>query len=87
MFRQAQRLTTLGDRPLVVLTSSASVHDTGGWTAAQNQLASLSSDVVHSVVDASHQGMVEDPAGAAASIEAITSVVRSVRNDTPLAVP
>ena len=87
VFRQAQRLTTLGDRPLVVLTSSASAHDTGGWTAAQNQLAALSSDVVHSVVDASHQGMVEDPAGAAASIEAITSVVRAVRNDTPLAAP
>ncbi len=87
VFRQAQRLTTLGDRPLVVLTSSATVHDTGGWTAAQNQLAALSSDVVHSVVDASHQGMVEDPAGAAASIEAITSVVRAVRNDTPLAAP
>jgi pimeloyl-ACP methyl ester carboxylesterase len=87
VFRQAQQLTTLGDRPLVVLTSSASVHDTGGWTAAQNQLASLSSDVIHNVVHASHQGMVEDPAGATASIEAITSVVRAVRNDTPLAAP
>ena len=87
VFRQAQRLTTLGDRPLVVLTSSATEHDTGGWTAAQTDLAALSSDVVHSVVYASHQGMVEDPAGAAASIEAITSVVRAVRNDTPLAAP
>jgi len=87
VFRQAQRLTTLGDRPLVVLTSSASVHDTGGWAAAQDQLATLSSDVVHSVVDASHQGMVEDPAGAAASVEAITSVVRAVRTGAKLATP
>ena len=31
--------------------------------------------------------MVEDPAGAAASVEAITSVVRAVRNDTPLGSP
>jgi hypothetical protein len=87
VFEQAQRLTTLGDRPLVVLTSSASVHDTGGWAAAQDQLATLSSDVVHSVVDASHQGMVEDPAGAAASVEAITSVVRAVRTGAKLATP
>jgi pimeloyl-ACP methyl ester carboxylesterase len=87
VFRQAQRLTTLGDRPLVVLTSSASVDDTGGWTAAQNQLATLSRDVVHSVVDASHQGLVEDPAGATASVAAITSVVRAIRTDTPLPTP
>ena len=87
VLRQAQRLTTLGDRPLVVLTSSASVDDTGGWTAAQDQLAALSSDVARSVVDASHQGMVEDPAGAAASVAAITSVVRAVRTDTPLPTP
>jgi pimeloyl-ACP methyl ester carboxylesterase len=87
VFRQAQRLTTLGDRPLVVLTSSASVHDTGGWTAAQTQLAALSSDVVHKVVDATHQGMVEDSAGATAAVAAITSVVRAVRTGDRLATP
>jgi pimeloyl-ACP methyl ester carboxylesterase len=87
VFKAAQRLTTLGDRPLVVLTSIDTAHDTGGWTAAQARLATLSSDVVHRDVDASHQGMVEDPDGATASVEAITTVVRAVRNDTPLAAP
>ena len=87
VFEQAQQLTTLGDRPLVVLTSDETTHDTGGWTAAQAQLAALSSDVVHRDVDASHQGMVEDPAGAAASVRAITSVVRAVRTRTPLTTP
>jgi pimeloyl-ACP methyl ester carboxylesterase len=84
VFKAAQRLTTLGDRPLVVLTSIDTAHDTGGWTAAQTRLAALSSNVAHRDVDASHQGMVEDAAGAAASVEAITSVVRAVRNDTPV---
>jgi pimeloyl-ACP methyl ester carboxylesterase len=87
VFAQAQGLTTLGDRPLVVLTSADTAHDTGGWTRAQDQLAELSSDVVHRVVDASHQGMVEDPDGASASVEAITSVVEASRSHTALATP
>lgn len=87
VFAQAQALTTLGDRPLVVLTSADTAHDTGGWTQAQDQLADLSGDVVHRVVDASHQGMVEDPDGASASVEAITSVVEASRSHTPLATP
>ncbi|TGN65376.1 alpha/beta fold hydrolase [Nocardioides eburneiflavus] len=82
---QARRLTTLGDRPLAVLTSAETAHGTGGWTQAQTQLAALSSDVVHRVVNASHQGMVEDPAGAAASVQAIASVVEASRSQTPLA--
>jgi hypothetical protein len=87
VFDAAQQLTTLDDRPLAVLTSTETAHDTGGWTRAQDQLASLSSDAVHQDVDVSHQGMVEDPAGATASTQAIASVVRAVRSDTPLATP
>jgi pimeloyl-ACP methyl ester carboxylesterase len=87
VFDAAQRLTTLDDRPLAVLTSTETAHDTGGWTDAQTQLAALSSNAVHQDVDASHQGMVEDPAGATASVHAITSVVQAVRSHTPLATP
>jgi len=87
VFAAAQQLTTLGDRPLAVLTSTDTAHDTGGWTAAQTQLAALSSDVVHRDVDVSHQGLVDDPAGAVASVQAITSVVQAIRTDTPLATP
>ncbi len=42
VFEQAQALTTLGDRPLVVLTASESLQNTGGWDAAQDRLAALS---------------------------------------------
>ena len=87
VFKAARRLTTLGDRPLAVLTSTESAQDTGGWAQAQNQLAGLSSNAVHHEVDASHQGMVEDPAGATASAQAITAVVRAIRTRTPLATP
>ena len=43
VFRQAQALTTLGTRPLVVLTTAEN-HDTDGWTAAQDRMAALSTD-------------------------------------------
>ena len=84
IFEAAQALTTLDDRPLVVLTSTHTVRRTDGWSAAQEQLASLSVDAVHRAVDATHQGMVEDPDGADASVEAIASVVSAVRTGTPL---
>ena len=87
VFEEARRLTTLGDRPLVVVTSTETARDTAGWAAAQDRLAALSSDVVHRDVHASHQGLVDDDAGSAASVAAITSVVRAVRRDTRLATP
>ena len=42
VFAQAQALTTLGDRPLAVLTASATGTGTEGWVGAQDQLAALS---------------------------------------------
>lgn len=84
VFEQARALTTLGDRPLVVLTSAENARDTDGWTEAQEQMAELSSDAVTREADASHAGIVEDPGGAAASVRAITSVVRAVCTGTPL---
>jgi pimeloyl-ACP methyl ester carboxylesterase len=83
IFEQAQSLTTLDDRPLVVLTASANL-STEGWSAAQDRLAGLSSDSVHRVVHSSHAGMVEDPVGSAASASAITAVVRSIRSGSPV---
>jgi pimeloyl-ACP methyl ester carboxylesterase len=84
IFEQSQSLVTLGDRPLVVLTASENL-STEGWSAAQDQLADLSSDSVHRVVRSSHAGMVEDPVGSDASASAITAVVRSARSTTPVA--
>jgi pimeloyl-ACP methyl ester carboxylesterase len=84
LFKQAQALNTLGDRPLVVLTASGNL-GTEGWAAAQARLAALSSDSVHRTVQASHTGMVEDPQGSDASVAAITAVIRSVASGSSVA--
>jgi pimeloyl-ACP methyl ester carboxylesterase len=84
VFSQAQALTTLGDRPLAVLTASETGAATEGWVGAQDALAALSSDSLHRTVDSSHTGLLEDVRPAAASVRAITGVVASVRTGTPL---
>ena len=50
VFHQAQALTTLGNRPLAVLTASATATGTKGWVGAQDQLAALSPNSVHRTV-------------------------------------
>jgi pimeloyl-ACP methyl ester carboxylesterase len=87
VFRQARSLTTLGDRPLLVLTTAENAHDTDGWEQAQDDMAELSTDSVHRDAATSHAGIVEDEGGAAASVRAIDSVVRAVRTGTPVATP
>jgi pimeloyl-ACP methyl ester carboxylesterase len=84
VFRQARALTTLGDRPLVVLTSAENARSTDGWEQAQERMASLSSDSDHREVEASHAGVLEDPLGAAASVESIASAVEAVRAGDPV---
>jgi pimeloyl-ACP methyl ester carboxylesterase len=83
VFAQAQALTTLGNRPLAVLTASDNV-GTDGWVGAQGQLAGLSPNSVHRTVDSTHTGLLEDVRPAAESVRAITEVVSSVRTGTPL---
>jgi pimeloyl-ACP methyl ester carboxylesterase len=82
VFRQAQALTSLGDRPLVVLTSAENARDTDGWTGAQERMAALSTNAVRREAATSHAGIVEDPDGAAASVQAITAVVQTIRTGT-----
>jgi pimeloyl-ACP methyl ester carboxylesterase len=84
VFTQAQALTTLGDRPLAVLTASATSAGTDGWIGAQNHLAALSPSSVHRTVDSTHRGLLEDVRPAAASVRAISEVVSSVRTGTPI---
>jgi pimeloyl-ACP methyl ester carboxylesterase len=85
--RQAQGLLTLGDRPLVVLTTAETARDTAGWSDAQERMGALSTDTVRREVEASHAGMVEDPDGATDSVRAVASVVRAVRTGTPVTAP
>ena len=80
---EAQALTTLGDRPLVVLTAEKDAE--GGWFAAQDKLASLSTNSVHRMLaNADHDMLVSQQATAAQSGQAIRDVVNAVRTGTPV---
>ena len=81
---QAASLGDFADKPLVVLTAG-----TGGdaaSSAAQNNMATLSTNSVHRVIDgATHQSLIADEEDSAATTQAILDVVSSVRSARPLA--
>jgi pimeloyl-ACP methyl ester carboxylesterase len=80
---QAARLTSLGSRPLAVVTAARDRQ--AGWLEHQHRLAGLSTNVVEQVVPGStHASLTGDPRDAAASAAAITSIVAAVRDDRPL---
>jgi pimeloyl-ACP methyl ester carboxylesterase len=82
--RQAAALTDFADKPLVVLTAGSG-HD-AAWTAAQNQLATLSTDSAHRVVaGATHEALIGEQQDAAATTQAVLDVAASVRSGAPLA--
>jgi pimeloyl-ACP methyl ester carboxylesterase len=76
--RQAQALTTIGDRPLVVL--SAGSEQQAGWMAAQEQLVSLSTNAVQRVLPSATHDSVVTGADASASGRAIVDVVDAARS-------
>jgi pimeloyl-ACP methyl ester carboxylesterase len=81
--KEAAALTTLGDRPLIVVTAGKGQQD--GWLPLQDKMAGLSSNSVHRVLpDTDHPGIVHDRTGAAQSSRAILDVVASVRSGTQL---
>jgi pimeloyl-ACP methyl ester carboxylesterase len=81
--RQAAALTDFADKPLVVLTAGSG-HD-ASWMAAQDKLATLSTNSVHRVVPgATHPDLVSEEKPAAATTRAVLDVVSSVRTHQPL---
>jgi pimeloyl-ACP methyl ester carboxylesterase len=79
---QAASLGDFADKPLVVLT--AGVGSNATHLAAQNDLATLSANSVHRVIDgATHEALIADEEDAAAT-QAILDVVSSVRSAGPL---
>ena len=81
---QAAALTDFGAKPLVVLT--AGVGSDATHMAAQNRLATLSTNSVHrTIAGASHEGLVGEKKYAAATTWAILDVVSAVRSAAPLA--
>jgi pimeloyl-ACP methyl ester carboxylesterase len=87
VFAQAQALTTFGAKPLTVVTSRENADGTKGWTAAQDQMAALSTNSRHWVSDATHIGLLSDAAGSTDSVRAIEAVVTAVRTGSRLATP
>jgi pimeloyl-ACP methyl ester carboxylesterase len=78
VFDQAKTVTSLGGKPLGVL--SADVDQQDGWAAAQAKLAQLSSDSVHTTAHgATHASLLEDERFASATSRAIAHVVQVAR--------
>jgi hypothetical protein len=80
---QAASLVDFGSKPLIVVTAGR--HD-ASWLAAQDKLATLSTNSRHQIVaDATHASLVLDQTDAAAASQAIRDVVAAVRTSRPLA--
>jgi pimeloyl-ACP methyl ester carboxylesterase len=80
----AAALTDFADKPLVVLTAGSG-HD-AAETAAQNHLATLSTNSVHRVIaGATHASLIAEQPDAAATTQAVLDVASSVRSGQPLA--
>jgi pimeloyl-ACP methyl ester carboxylesterase len=78
---RAQSLTTLGAKPLVVVTAAEGARD--GWLPLQDDMAHLSTNRAHRVIPhATHASLTEDEDGAAISSRAIDDVVEAVRNQS-----
>jgi len=81
--QQAASLVDFADKPLIVLTAGRE-HD-AAWLAAQDKLATLSTNSRHRIVaEATHASLVLEASDAAAASQAIRDVVASVRTSTPL---
>jgi pimeloyl-ACP methyl ester carboxylesterase len=75
---QAAALRDFADKPLIVLTAGSG-HD-AAWSAAQNRMATLSTNSVHRIIDgATHEDLITDEEDAATT-QAILDVVSSVRS-------
>jgi hypothetical protein len=80
--QQALALTSLGDRPLVVVTAGSGQQ--AGWLAAQGSMTSLSTSSVHRVVaTATHTSLISG-ADAPASTQGILDALASIRTGTAL---
>ena len=80
---QAQALTSLDDKPLIVVTAVEDAH--AGWLPLQEKMAGLSTNSVQRVIqDATHASLIEDESDSANAIDAILDVVAAVRSGEPL---
>jgi pimeloyl-ACP methyl ester carboxylesterase len=78
--QQAQALTNLGDRPLIVITAGSGQQ--AGWLEAQDRLPGLSTNSNHRVLPAATHTSIISGVDAEASSQAILDVVSSLRTGT-----
>lgn len=83
VFEQAKALTSLDDKPLVVVTATESVQKDEEWFDLQAQLAALSTNSQHRVADATHAGLIDDQESVGMSVQAIVDVIHLVRTERP----
>ena len=81
---QAQTLTSLHDKPLVVVTTTESLEQIKGWSDAQDRLAALSPSSQHRVADATHEGLIDNQLMFQPSVTAISDIVQAIRTDEPV---
>ena len=75
VLEQAATVTSIGDRPLIVV--SAAPGDQPGWMEAQARLASLSTNSAQRVLQATHESVIlgdDAPASAQAILDVLTAV-------------
>jgi pimeloyl-ACP methyl ester carboxylesterase len=79
---QVRSTQSLGDKPLAVISAGV---QPPGWLEMQEELASLSSDSIHRVVDgATHESLLYERRDAQVNSASIYKVVEAVRTDQPL---
>jgi pimeloyl-ACP methyl ester carboxylesterase len=84
--KEAQALTSLGTKPLIVVTAKIDAQE--GWAQLQDDLAALSPNSSHRVMpNATHIALVNDKVQSGASSQAIIDVVQAVRSGTALRNP
>ncbi len=79
---QVRATGSLGDKPLAVISAG---EQSPSWLDMQEELAALSPDSIHRVVDgANHESLLYEKHDAQETSAAIVEVVEAVRNDQPL---
>jgi pimeloyl-ACP methyl ester carboxylesterase len=81
--QEASSLTTLGGKPLIVVTADEGITDSQ-WQSKQDHMATLSTNSLHRHANATHQSLLDDEADSAAASQAIRDVVSAVRTSRPL---
>ena len=79
---QAAAVTSIGDRPLVIVTAVTDAQR--GWLAAHDQMVSLSTNAVHRVLDGATHDSVLTGDDSASSVQAVLDVVAAIRDGVPL---